>query len=114
MAISHEELSQDVRRIVLSGRLDFHGVEEIVEQLTSLVASTGMNAVIDLTAATLICSMGIRALILNAKNIQQRGGRMALVVNDNTTVSATLKAVGIDTLLPVFGNLPDAQKALSS
>jgi anti-sigma B factor antagonist len=112
MAISHEDLSENLRRIVLSGRLDFHGVEEIVEQMAALLSSAGLNVVVDLTAATLICSMGIRALILNAKSIQQRGGRMALVVDDTTTVSATLKSVGIDTLLPVFMNISDAKNAL--
>lgn len=112
MAISHEDLSENLRHIVLSGRLDFHGVEEIIEQLASLLASSGMNVVIDLTAATLICSMGIRALILNAKNVQQRGGRMALVVDDGTIVSSTLKSVGIDALLPVFMSLPDAKNAM--
>jgi anti-sigma B factor antagonist len=101
-----------VRRIILSGRLDFHGVEEIVGQLSSLLASTGTNALIDLTRANLICSMGIRALILNAKNMQQRGARMALLVDDGTIVSSTLKSVGIDSLLPIFTSLPEAKKSL--
>lgn len=112
MAIAHEDLSADLRHIVLSGRLDFHGVEEIIEQLASLLAAYESNVIVDLTPATLICSMGIRALILNAKNLQQRGGRMALVVDGGTIVAATLKSVGIDSLLPVFMNLPDATIAL--
>ncbi len=112
MAISHEDLGRDLRRIVLTGRLDFHGVEEIIEQLSSLLASAGSNVVIDLTDATLICSMGIRALILNAKNLQQRGGHMSLVVDNDTIVSTTLKSVGIDSLLPVFTSFRDAQLAL--
>ncbi len=112
MAISHEDLGGDLRRIVLTGRLDFHGVEEIIEQLSSLLASAGSNVVIDLTDATLICSMGIRALILNAKNLQQRGGHMSLVVDNDTIVSTTLKSVGIDSLLPVFTSFRDAQLAL--
>lgn len=112
MAIAHEDLSGDLRRIVLTGRLDFHGVEEIIEPLSSLLASAGPNVLIDLTGATLICSMGIRALILNAKNLQQRGGRLALVVDSDTLVSTTLKSVGIDSLMPVFPSTADALKAL--
>lgn len=112
MAIAHEDLNEDLRRIVLSGRLDFHGVEEIIEQLASLLASAGKNVVIDLSATTLICSMGIRALILNAKNLQQRGGHMALVVEDSSIVSTTLKSVGIDSLLPVFMSFPEAKNVL--
>jgi len=113
MAIAHEDLNPDLRRIVLTGRLDFHGVEEIIEPLSTLLTSAGPNVVVDLTGTTLICSMGIRALILNAKNLQQRGGRMALVVDDGTIVSTTLRSVGIDSLLPVFASIPDARDALA-
>lgn len=112
MAIAHEELTGGVRRIVLSGRLDFHGVEEIIGELSTLLTSAGKNALIDLTNASLICSMGIRALILNAKNMHQRGAKMALVVEDGSLVSTTLKSVGIDSLMPVYPSLPDAQSAL--
>ncbi len=110
--IEHEDLSEGIRRVGLSGRLDFHGVEEVVGQLSALLTAAGTHALVDLTHATMICSMGIRALILNAKNVQQRGGRMALVVNDGTIVSATLKSVGIDSLLPIFTSISDAKKAL--
>jgi anti-anti-sigma factor len=112
MAIAHEDLSGDLRRISLTGRLDFHGVEEIIEQFSSLLSTSRMKVVVDLTGATLICSMGIRALILNAKNMQQRGGRMVLAVKEGSIVSSTLKSVGIDTLLPVYASLPDAQNAM--
>ena len=112
MAIAHEDMGGGLRCIVLTGRLDFHGVEEIIEPLAALLATAGSNVLIDLTGATLICSMGIRALILNAKNLQQRGGRMALVVDADSILAATLKSVGIDSLLPVYTSLLDAQKAL--
>ena len=112
MAIAHEDLSANLRRIVLTGRLDFHGVEEIIGQLASLLTTAEANVLIDLSEATLICSMGIRALILNAKNLQQRGGCMALVVQQDSIVSATLRSVGIDTLLPMYPSVADAGAAL--
>lgn len=112
MAIDHTDLN-GLRHVVLSGRLDFHGVEEIIEPLSSLLASARCDVLIDLAHATLICSMGIRALILNAKYMQQRGGRMALLIGDGTMVSATLKSVGIDTLLPVYTSLAEAQASMA-
>ena len=114
MAISYEDLNAELRRIVLSGRLDFQGVEEIAEQFGSLLSSAGERRVIvDLTSAVLICSMGIRTLILNAKAVQAQGGSMALVTGDSDSlVSKTLQSVGIDTLLPVFTSFSDAEKAL--
>lgn len=113
MAIAHNDLSNGTRHIVLTGRLDFHGVEEVIEPLSALLASAGTNVLVDLANATLICSMGIRALILNAKYMQQRGGRMALVVGENSLVSTTLHSVGIDTLLPVYGNLAEAEESMA-
>ncbi len=114
MTIKHEDISEGLRRVVLSGRLDFNGVEEIIGQLSSLLSSAKTHTLIDLTHVTMICSMGIRALILNAKNMQQHGSRMALVVNDGSIVSTTLKSVGLDSLLPVYTSLPEAKKALLS
>ena len=111
MAIAHEDLSADLRRIALTGRLDFHGVEEVIGQLAQLLTTTGSNVLIDLSEATLICSMGIRALILNAKNLQQRGRCMALVVDDHSIVSTTLNSVGMDSLMPVYTSVDDARKA---
>ncbi len=114
MAFEHEELGEGMRRIILSGRLDFHGVEEIVGQLSSVLAASGTHALVDLTRANLICSMGIRALILNAKHLQQRGGRMVLIVSEGSIVSSTLKSVGIDSLLPIFTSIHDAKEALQA
>lgn len=114
MTIAHEDLGRDLRRVILTGRLDFNGVEEIVGQLSTLLATAGSSVLIDLTGATLICSMGIRALILNAKNMQQRGGRLGLLVSDGSMVEATLKSVGIDALMPVFTDNANAEQALQS
>lgn len=112
MAISYTDLNGGVRHIVLSGRLDFHGVEEMIEQFSALLSSATADVLVDLAHATLICSVGIRALILNAKHMQRRGTRMALLVDDGTLVSTTLRSVGIETLLPVYTSLADAQKSM--
>lgn len=113
MAIAHNDLSSGLRHVILSGRLDFHGVEAIIEQFSALLAAARTDVLVDLTDATLICSMGIRALILNAKYMQQRGGRMALLIGDGTVVSTTLRSVGIETLLPVYTSLSEAQASLA-
>lgn len=114
MTIAHEDMAGNLRRIILAGRLDFSGVEEIVGQLSSLLTTAGSSVLIDLTGATLICSMGIRALILNAKNMQQRGGKFGLLVSDGSMVESTLKSVGIDALMPVFTDHVYARQALQN
>lgn len=112
MTITYNDLNGGLRHIVLSGRLDFQGVESMMEQFSRLLSSATANVLVDLEQATLICSMGIRTLILNAKHVQHRGARMALVVAEGTLVCNTLHAVGIETLLPVYTSLADAQKSM--
>ena len=113
MNIACEDLSPDLRHVMLSGRLDFKGVEDVQEEFETLLSSTNAeNVVVDLTDTTLICSVGIRALILNAKAMEQGGRHMLLVMPKDSMVSRTLNSVGIDTLLPVFSSLGEARASL--
>lgn len=113
MAIAHHDLSSGLRHVILSGRLDFQGVESIIEQFSTLLASSKAGVLVDLENATLICSMGIRALILNAKYMQQRGSRMALLIGDGTMVATTLRSVGIESLLPVYASVAEAEASMA-
>lgn len=113
MAIAHNDLNSGLRHVILSGRLDFHGVEAVIEQFSALLASAKAGVLVDLADTTLICSMGIRALILNAKYMQQRGGRMALLIGDGSIVSTTLRSVGIDSLLPIYSTLAEAEAMMA-
>lgn len=111
MAIDFADLNENLRRISLSGRLDIQGTEEISLKFTALSSSAQRRVIVDLTAVTFLASIGIRALITNAKALQQRGGRMVLFVGDNASVTKTLEATGIDTLLPMFADAGEAEKA---
>ena len=111
MPIDFEDCSNDIRRIALSGRLDIPGTGEIDAKFSALAASGERRVVVDLTAVSFLASIGIRAIITNAKAQQQRGGRMVLFVGDNAPVAKTLEATGIDALIPMFASLADAEQA---
>lgn len=111
MSISYNDVGQDLRRIVISGRLDIPGTDSIASRLEELTAAPKKGVVVDLCALQFLASIGIRALITSAKAVQQRGGKMVLVVSDNSTVVMSLEATGIDELIPVFRNGPDAERA---
>ena len=111
MPIDFDDSSNKLRRIALSGRLDIPGTGEIDAKFSALAASAERRVVVDLTAVTFLASIGIRAIITNAKAQQQRGGRMVLFVGDNAPVAKTLEATGIDTLVPMFASLEEADKA---
>jgi anti-anti-sigma factor len=111
MTIDYEDVTETFRRISISGRLDIPGTDTISAKFAALAASAQRRVVVDLTAVSFLASIGIRALITNAKALQQRGGRMVLFVGDNAAVSKTLEATGIDTLLPMFADAAAADQA---
>jgi anti-sigma B factor antagonist len=111
MAIEFEDVTDTFRRIRLSGRLDIQGTEAISIKFTFLAASAPRRVVVDLTEVSFLASIGIRELISSAKALQQRGGRMVLLVGENAGVAKTLEVTGIDTLIPMFANPADADAA---
>ena len=57
--------------------------------------------------------MGIRTLIMAAKALKERGGKMILF-SPEMIVANVLKTSGTDTLIPVYYDLPLARKALQA
>jgi len=111
MSISYDDVGENIRHIVISGRLDMPGTDSVASQLEELTAAPKKGVVVDLSSVRYLASIGIRALITSAKAVQQRGGKMVLVVSDNSTVMMSLEATGVDELIPVFNSVSDAEKA---
>ncbi|MDH4189708.1 MAG: STAS domain-containing protein [Betaproteobacteria bacterium] len=111
MSISHNDAGQDLRTIVISGRLDVMGTDTVATRLMELTAAPKKGVVVDLSPLKFLASVGIRALITSAKAVQQRGAKMVLVVRGNSTVMMSLEATGVNELIPVFDNVADAERA---
>lgn len=111
MAIDHTDENDNLRRITISGRLDIQGTEDIAAQFATLTSSSDRRIVVDLTSVKFLASLGIRSLITNAKALQQRGGKMVLIVGDNVAVVRTLEATGVDALIPMFADSAEATRA---
>jgi anti-anti-sigma factor len=111
--ISHDDVGEDLRRIVISGRLDAPGTDSVAAQLVALAEAPKKGVVVDLSGVKYLASVGIGALIASAKAIKRRGGKMVLVVSESSgsTVMMSLEATGVDQLIPVFKSSPDAEKA---
>ena len=111
MSISHDDVGENLRRIVISGRLDTTGTDSVASQLVTLSAAPKKGVVVDLVGVNFLASIGIRALITTAQAVRQRGGKMVVVAKPGSTVVMSLEATGVDTLIPVFDNASDAEKA---
>lgn len=111
MSISYVDTGENLRHIMISGRLDLEGTDSVAARLLELSAAPKKGVVVDLSAIKFLASIGIRTLITTAKAVQQRGGKMVLVVNEQTTVMMSLKATGVDELIPVYRHITAAEKA---
>ena len=110
MSITHEDVG-DLRRIMISGRLDVEGADSVESKLVELVQAPKKSVVVDLSSLKFLASVGIRALITSAKTVKARGGKMVLVVKAGSTGMMSIKATGVDQIVPVFGSSVDAEKA---
>lgn len=111
MSISYDDIGDNLRRIVITGRLDMPGTDSVGSKLAELVAAPKKGVVVDLSSVRFLASIGIRALITSARAVEQRGGRMVLIVDGGSTVLKSLEATGVDQMIPVFSNAADAERA---
>jgi len=112
MPIDYLDLEDGVRRILLTGRLDVPGANQIEMRMTALTATEPLRIVLDLEAVEFLSSMGIRQVVSAAKAQRSRGGRLVLNVGRNAEVAGTLKSTGIDQLVPIFESLVLARTAI--
>ena len=67
--------------------------------------------IVDMNAVSFLTSMGIRSLMLVAKAVSRRGGKMVLL-NPDTNVGQVLEM--IEDLIPIHRSLDEALRAVSS
>jgi anti-anti-sigma factor len=111
MSISHTDVGDDLRKIVILGRLDIPGTESVADELEKLAAAPKKGVVVDLSSLKFLASIGIRALFKSAKAVKDRGGRMVLVVGTNSSVMMSLEATGAKDLIPMFRSNAEAERA---
>lgn len=111
MSATFRDAGNDLRHIMISGRLDTEGAESVSTQLMALVEAPRKGVVVDLRAVRFLASIGIRVLVASAKAVQHRGGKMVVVVAPGSSVAMSLEATGIDDWIPVFTDSADAEAA---
>ena len=99
MPISITELGGEVVGAVLSGRLDIAGAEAI-DLPMNVIAGSRRSVVVDLADVEFIGSMGLRAIVMLAKTVQRRGGRVVLFA-PRSEVAEVITTSGINELVPI-------------
>lgn len=111
MEMSIETFADSVTKVILNGRLDMQGAQKIDLPFSAL-AGTHRKVIVDLSQVPFMASMGIRTLVLTAKSIKSKGGRLVLLdpVGD---VEKVLQVSGIDTIIPIAHGFDAAIGAVS-
>jgi stage II sporulation protein AA (anti-sigma F factor antagonist) len=111
MRLETEEVAPGVTKANLTGRLDVGGALEI-DLVFSALAGSHRALIIDLSQVEFIASLGLRMLIVGARTVQRKGGRMILL-QPTTAVEAVLISSGTDNVVPILRNLDEAIHAVN-
>ena len=111
MELQYSELENNIRLIKLIGKLDILGVGEIETKFTGYCAGENPRVLVDISDVEYLSSIGIRLLMLNAKSIASRNGRMVLL-KPNPEVRKLLEVTGIPAIIPVYDGFESAEVVL--
>ena len=95
-----------VTRLILAGKMDIEGATSVDKEFSD-AASSRKKVVVDLHDVDFLASLGMRTLVVNAKSIMSRGGRMVLV-SPQPNVEKALRSSGIDTIIPIADDFDSA------
>ena len=112
MEISVEELAVGIAKIVLRGRFDTTGAV-VVELPFNKIITENRRIIVDLCAVTFLSSYAIRVLLVGAKIINDKSGKLVIVCTEGN-VAKVLKSTRTDALIPTFQTQDAAAAACAS
>ncbi len=112
MKIEAESLDGGIQKIVLAGRMDVQGSQEIDLKFTSFTANQ-TAVIVDMSGVDFLASIGIRTLLLSAKAVSSRGGKLVFL-NPDANVTHILEMAGVDTLIPICRSLNEARSTIAA
>lgn len=111
MQMTMEEVAPGVVKANLVGRLDIGGLQDIDLAFSALTGSQ-RKLIVDLAEVEFVASLGLRLLIVGARTVQRKGGKMVLL-RPPIAVEAVLISSGTDNVVPIWRTLEDAISAVS-
>lgn len=111
MELHYSELNNNIRMIKLKGRFDIIGTGQIETRFAGHCGGENVRVVVDLSEVDFLASIGIRLLMLTAKSMISRGGKMVLL-SPTPDVFQVLEITGIPAVIPVYSHLESAETIL--
>jgi anti-sigma B factor antagonist len=111
MPIAIEELDGAITKVVLSGRIDLAGAQ-VIDMPMNVVAGSKRAVVIDLSQVEFLASMGLRSIVICAKSIMSKRGKVVLLA-PQPQVEEVITVSGIDTLIAIYRDEAEAIVAVT-
>ena len=97
-------------RVVLDGRFDIQGAQEVDARFAEL-AESSKALIVDLAKVSFLASLGVRTLMLSAKTLIRRGADMA-VCGANENVEKVLRSTGFNEVAGLYPDFDSAARTL--
>jgi anti-anti-sigma factor len=110
MQLSTQEMDGGITRVELDGRMDITGAAA-VDLKMNLIAGSAKKLLIDMQKVSFLGSMGLRSIVLPARAVLGKGGKVVIFA-PTEMVASVLKASNIDSLVPIHHDLATATAAL--
>jgi anti-anti-sigma factor len=92
--------------VKLAGRMDIAGASAVDMQF-AVLAGAKKKVVVDMAAVEFLASLGMRTLVVAAKSMSSKGGKLVLL-DPQPNVEKVLTSSGVDTVIPIVQGLPAA------
>lgn len=107
MEFAVERLENGIKRILLRGKMDIDGTNQIDLRLSAETSVERAFVVVDLSEVDFMASVGIGVLVRGYKALKLRGGKMVFL-NPQKVVEMVLDRTLVNTLIPVYYDLKTA------
>jgi len=110
MDMTVSQAGGEITRVVLDGRFDIQGAQEVDARFGEL-AEGSKALIVDLAKVSFIASLGVRTLMLSAKTLMRRGADMA-VCGANENVEKVLRSTGFNEVAGLYPDFDSAARTL--
>lgn len=102
----------NVRKVVLTGRLDTAGVDRVESRFGGAIVPGGHNTIVDLSQVTFLASLGVRMLISTARSAARKGAKV-VIYGAGPAVMEVIDTTALQDIIPVAATEAEAVALLT-
>lgn len=108
LSIKQTTVSDGWASLAVGGEIDMATVDELNAAIQDVIASDGLNLVVDLTETSFMDSTGLRALIMADRSFNESGRSFALAV-DPGPIARLIELSGVESKMRIVSTVDEIQ-----